>query len=145
MIQLRQLNQRIVKIARERAGRVVQESRGDRRILISWAPLPSPREPLTREPRHHFTRLSARRRARRVLIPETTTVQQPSHRLVDRAPVTDGDRIARPRQGACRIWFACSFGDSVPARLPDCLLCAALTWAEAWSRDSRVNGGSSRR
>jgi hypothetical protein len=29
--------------------------------------------------------------------------------------------------------------------LPDCLLCAALTWAEAWSRDSRVNGGSSRR
>jgi len=42
-----------------------------------------------------------------------------------------------------RIWFACSFADSVPARLPDCLLCAVLTWAEAWSRDSRVNGGSS--
>lgn len=71
--------------------------------------------------------------------PETTTVQQPSHRLVDRAPVTDGDRIARPRQGPCRIWFACSFGDSVPARLPECLLCAALTWAEAWSRETRAS------
>jgi hypothetical protein len=28
--------------------------------------------------------------------------------------------------------------------LSDCLLCAALTWAEAWLRGSGVNGGSSR-
>ena len=60
-------------------------------------------------------------------------------------PRTCPRNSTRRAQSPCRIWFACSFGDSVPARLPDCLLCAALTWAEAWSRDSRVNGGSSRR
>jgi hypothetical protein len=44
-----------------------------------------------------------------------------------------------------RLWAVGRGAPGPLVRAQIAWLCAALTWAEAWPRDSRVNGGSSGR